>query len=238
MKIVFFGDTHLDRKNPARLEFVEAFVRDVCGDADTVFILGDLFEFYHGYDGYIYPWYRGLIDAFKSMTSQGRPVYFLEGNHEFDMGTFFQFYSGIQCVKNVVIDVEGKRTFISHGDEFAMNPLMRLLKTPFIYGVMNRFGPILSWRIAMGLSVFLSKKKKGHNEKVMLIFRGYAEKKLDEGFDVVILAHSHMSDRVEYSSDNGTVVYLNTGDFIRDRTYVEYTTETGFMVKEYEPYAR
>jgi len=185
VKIVFFGDTHLNKKNPARIQFVETFVRDVCTDADTVFILGDLFEFYHGYDGYIYPWYQGIVDAFKSMTGQGKSVYFLEGNHEFDMGPFFQSYTGIQCEKNVVINVEGKRTFVSHGDEFAMNPLMRLLKTPFIYSVMNLFGPRLSWRIAMGLSLFMSRKKKGNSEKVMLIFRNYAGKKLDEGFDVV-----------------------------------------------------
>ncbi|OPY66602.1 MAG: UDP-2,3-diacylglucosamine hydrolase [Syntrophorhabdus sp. PtaU1.Bin002] len=238
MKIVFFGDTHLDRKNPARIQFVETFVRDVCADADMVFILGDLFEFYHGYDGYIYPWYKGIVDAFKDMTGQGKSVYFLEGNHEFDMGPFFQFYTGIRCAKNVVIDVEGKRTFISHGDEFAMNPLMRLLKTPFIYGVMNLFGPRLSWRIAMGLSLFISRKKKGNSEKVMLIFRNYAGKKLGEGFDVVILAHSHMADRVECNSSNGPAIYLNTGDFIRDRTYVEYMSETGFMVKEYKSYIR
>jgi len=236
VKIIFFGDTHLNKKNPARIQFVETFVRDVCTDADMVFILGDLFEFYHGYDGYIYPWYHGIVDAFKDVTGQGRPVYFLEGNHEFDMGAFFQLYSGIRCVKNMVIDVEGKRTFIAHGDEFTTNPLLRFLKTPFIYGVMNLFGPRLSWRIAMGLSLFMSKKKKGNSEKVMLIFRDYAEKKLDEGFDVVILAHSHMADRVEGNSGNGTTVYLNTGDFIRDRTYVEYTSETGFMVKEYKPY--
>jgi len=51
-----------------------------------------------------------------------------------------------------------------------------------------------------------------------------------------LLAHSHMADRVECNSGNGATIYLNTGDFIRDRTYVEYTSETGFVVKEYKPH--
>ena len=56
----------------------------MCIDADMVFVL-EIFEFYHGYEGYIYPWYRPIVDAFKTITEQGKSVYFLEGNHEFDM---------------------------------------------------------------------------------------------------------------------------------------------------------
>jgi UDP-2,3-diacylglucosamine pyrophosphatase LpxH len=44
MKMIFFADAHLTRKNKKKIKFVETFVRDVCSDADMVFILGDLFE--------------------------------------------------------------------------------------------------------------------------------------------------------------------------------------------------
>ena len=84
--MIFFADTHLTKKNKKKLRMVEIFIRNVCIDADMVFVLGDLFEFYHGYEGYIYPWYRPIVDAFKTITEQGKSVYFLEGNHEFDMG--------------------------------------------------------------------------------------------------------------------------------------------------------
>jgi UDP-2,3-diacylglucosamine hydrolase len=236
MKMIFFADAHLARKNKKKIKFVETFVRDACSDADMVFILGDLFEFYHGYPDYIYPWYRNIVDAFKAITGKGKSVYFLEGNHEFDMGPFFETYTGIKCVKNLTIDVEGKRTFISHGDEFLSNPIVKALKTPFILGAMDLLGPQLSWKIAMGLSIFMSKKKKGQNPKVKDRFREYAKAKLDEGYDAVIFAHSHISDYVEYGSGKAKKVYLNSGDFMKNFTYIEYTSESGFAVRKYAPH--
>ncbi len=236
--MIFFADTHLTKKNKKKLRMVEIFIRNVCIDADMVFVLGDLFEFYHGYEGYIYPWYRPIVDAFKTITEQGKSVYFLEGNHEFDMGPFFESYTGIQCVKNLTIDIEGKRTFISHGDEFYLNLVTRALKAPLTIGAMNLFGPRLSWKIAMAVSRIMSKKKKGQNPKVKNVFREYAREKLKEGYDAVILAHTHIADYMEFGAGMAKKVYLNTGDFIRKSTYIEYTSEEGFQLKEYKPLIR
>jgi len=235
MKMIFFADTHLTRKNKKRLKLVENFILNVCGDADMVYVLGDLFEFYHGYEEYIYPWYRPIVDAFKAITARGKSVYFLEGNHEFDMGPFFETYTGIKCVKNLTVDVEGKRTFISHGDEFYVNPVTRALKTPFTIGAMDFFGPKLSWKIAMGVSRIMSKKKKGQNPKVKDMFRTYAKEKLKEGYDAVILDHTHIADYMEFGAGAARKVYLNTGDFIRKSTYIEYTSDAGFQIKKYTP---
>jgi UDP-2,3-diacylglucosamine hydrolase len=234
MKMIFFADAHLTKRNKKNIRFVESFIRDVCSDADMVFIMGDLFEFYHGYEGYIYPWYRTIVDAFREMTSKGKSVYFLEGNHEFDMGPFFEAYTGVKCANSLVIDIEGKRTFISHGDEFISNPFLKALKTPITFGAMNLFGPRLSWTIAMGLSVFMSKKKKGKNKAVKHLFREYAEQKIHEGFDAVIFAHSHISDCVEFETARGKKIYLNSGDFIKKSTYIEYSTESGFSLRKYK----
>jgi UDP-2,3-diacylglucosamine hydrolase len=233
MKMIFFADTHLTEKDGKRVRFVETFIHDVCADADMVFVMGDLFEFYHGYDGYIYPWYQSIVDALKGLTDKGTLVYFLEGNHEFDMGKFFETYTGIKCARSLTMDIDGKRTFISHGDEFINNPFLKVLKTPVTFGIMNLLGPRLSWKVAMGLSIFMSKKKKGQNQKVMYRFREYAEQKINEGFDAVIFAHSHISDYVEYDTGKEKKVYLNSGDFIKNTTYVEYTSESGFAVRKY-----
>jgi UDP-2,3-diacylglucosamine hydrolase len=235
MKMIFFADAHLTKKNRNKIRLVETFIRDVCSEADMVFIMGDLFEFYHGYQGYIYPWYRSIVDAFKEITGKGKTVYFLEGNHEFGMGPFFETYTGVKCVKSLAMDIEGKRIFISHGDEYISNPFLKALKTPATYGAMDLFGPKLSWNIAMGLSIFMSKKKKGQNQKVMYKFREYAEGKFKEGFDAVIFAHSHIPDHAEYDAGQGKKVYLNPGDFIRHSTYIEYTSESGFAIRKYTP---
>ncbi|OPY77105.1 MAG: UDP-2,3-diacylglucosamine hydrolase [Syntrophorhabdus sp. PtaU1.Bin058] len=233
MKLIFFSDTHLTDRSFDRMKYVMGFLRDVCEDADKVFVLGDLFEFYHGYDGYIYPWYAGIVDALKGLADKGKEVYLLEGNHEFEMGGFFQTHTGIVCAKELIMDIEGKRTYIAHGHGFDRLCLGNILKSPFIYAVMDCFGPALTWRIAMAMRIFLSRKQKPYSDKVMEAFRRYARLKQDEGYDAVILAHSHIPDRISFVSDGREKVYLNAGDFIKHGSYVEYTTQDGFQLRRY-----
>ena len=234
MKCVFFSDTHLARKDDERHAFVERFIRDVCTGADKVFVLGDLFEFYHGYDGYIYPWYRGIVDALRGLTAQGIAVYHLEGNHEFNMGQYLSSYAGISCVRNLVIELDGRKTFISHGDGAANALLRKILKSPVTYAVMDLLGPVTSWNIAIACRLVLSKRKRDYSQTVRDAFREYAKRKLSEGYDAVVLAHTHMPDVVEYDGPGTKGIYLNTGDLVANLSYGEYTSETGFSVRTYE----
>jgi len=235
MKIVFFSDAHLDRNNVQKIAFVEKFMEDVCHDADMVFVLGDLFEFYHGYDGYIFPWYKSVTDSLKKLVEMGKKVYFIEGNHEFSMGDFFQNYTGMQCVHSITMDIEGKKAYISHGYEVSKFYLTKFLKTSFVGKVMDTLGPDITWSIATMARVFLSNRKKSYNNKAMNIFREYALNKFDEGHDVLILGHSHMFDTFEQRSGNTVKQYLNTGDIIRHCSYVEYNSASGFELKKYNP---
>ena len=234
MKCIFFSDTHLAKRDEDRHAFVERFIKDVCASADMVFVLGDLFEFYHGYDGYIYPWYRGIIDALRTLTAQGKAVYHIEGNHEFNMGTFLSSYAGITCVRNLAIEIDGKKMFISHGDEVANALLRKILKSPITYSVMHLLGPVPSWNIAMVCRLFLSRRRRTYSQKVRDAFRRYAKSRLDEGHDAVVLAHSHMPDLVEYDSPVAKKAYLNTGDLIACLSYGEYTSDSGLALRTYD----
>jgi len=233
MRIVFFSDVHLDKNDDGRTVFLIRFINDVCKDADVVVILGDLFEFYHGYDEYIYPWYREVIDALKNIVNKDKRVYLIEGNHEFHMGSFFESYTGITCTEDLTINIDDKKFFITHGYNIKNNLLVKFLKTSFVYAIMDIFGPRLTWKIAAFSGIFLSRKKKAYNKNIMNIFRQFAQRKLEEGCDGVILAHSHIPDKMEYISGDIKKYYLNTGDIIKSLTYVEYNTGTGLEIKRY-----
>lgn len=233
MKIIFFSDAHLDEKDKKRADLLVRFINDVCPDADMVFILGDLFEFYHGHDGFIYPWYEDVIESLKGLTNKGKGVYFVEGNHEFQMGSFFQSHTGIKCADYFAVDIDGRKTFIAHGHEIKKNYLTTVLKTRFIYRVMDTLGPNLTWKIASLARIFLSKKEKPYSDKAINDFRRFARKKFDEGYGAVIMAHSHIPDEMEHVVGNIKKDYLNTGDIIKFSSYVEYNTDTGFEIKKY-----
>lgn len=84
--------------------------------------------------------------------------------------------------------------------------------------------------LAIGRS-FYFRKVKGFNPKTRNIFREKARRKVKEGYDAVVLAHSHMADICFiWSSKPG--IYINTEDFQQWGDYVLYETGKGFSSKE------
>jgi UDP-2,3-diacylglucosamine hydrolase len=233
MKAIFFSDIHLERSNKKKESVVKSFISKICHDADIVFVLGDLFEFFYGYRDYIYPWYQGVIDSLKDLTDKGKKVFFLEGNHEFQAGNSLKNYAGIECYRELSTEMDGKKVFLAHGNEFIGNNPLSLLKSNLIYSIMEALGPILTWKIAMLSSLILSDKKKPYSEDVKQIFRRFGKTKLKDSYDVVILAHTHMPDKVGFKIDNSEKLYLNTGDLFRYHSYIEYESSKGFDIKEY-----
>jgi len=230
MKAIFFSDAHLTNNTSARAQTLIDSVRTATRDADMVFILGDLFEFYHGFDGYIYPFYQDVADLLRELASR-IPVYFLEGNHEFDMGRFFVSYTGVQCARSLDISLDGMRVSISHGDEYS-SPLIRMIvKSSFVRWCMDTFGPRATWRVAMLCRIFLSKKHKPFDEKVRNKYRERARHRLETGYDVVIMAHSHIADFLEYSENGRKKTYMNTGDMVSAPTFGIYETGKGFSLR-------
>ncbi len=234
MKAVFFSDVHITRTSVDRTALVLRFMTDCCGDADVVVVLGDLFDFYHGYDGYVYPWYRDITGGLKTLVERGKEVYFLEGNHEFLMGDYYEKHTGALCRQEITLDVDGKRIYIAHGDGFASLSLARVLKHSFFYRIMDILGPSLTWAIASLSRPFLSRSRKNYSEKIRDIFRNYARQKFAEGYDAVILAHSHIPDVFEVNDGNSTKKYLNTGDLVQYGSFVTYESSEGFSLKKWD----
>jgi UDP-2,3-diacylglucosamine hydrolase len=234
MKAVFLSDAHLTDSDPGLMEYVIRAVREVTRDADVVVILGDFFEFYHGFGNYIYPFFNDVVTALGEMAAK-RPVYFIEGNHEFRMGAYFEACTGVKCVEKLAINIDGKKVFFSHGDEIGAPVLRTILKSRLILGLMDFLGPKLTWKIAMACRPLLSKSHKTYNEKTLNRFRRYGQRKLAEGYDAVVVAHSHMADMEERTSTGGTITYMNTGDLIGASSYGAYVTEKGFTLERYDP---
>lgn len=232
MKAIFFSDAHLTDDDSGRIKVVSQTIREITRDADIVFILGDLFEFYHGHGDFMYPFFKEVTETLRAVAAK-RTVYLVEGNHEFGMGKFFEAHTGVRCVESLAINIDDKKVFLSHGDEMGSPTLRRILKSRFIYAIMDRLGPRLTWTIAMLSRHVLSKSHKPYDKRIMERFRRYGKRKLQEGYDAVILGHSHMADIQEYEWNGKKQTYMNTGDLIESLTYGVYVTGKGFTVNKY-----
>ena len=65
-------------------------------------------------------------------------------------------------------------------------------------------------------------------------FRTFAHRKFLEGFDVVILGHSHFPDEVEEWMDGRRCSYFNVGDWAIHQSFLRFTPPDLFRLERFE----
>src|SRR3569623_1511570 len=112
---LFISDLHLSADRPALTALFLVFLRERAPRAETLYILGDLFEVWLGDDA-VHPAYHPVLSALRELAAR-RPVYVMHGNRDFLLGNAFAQASGCRLLADPsVIDLNGERTLLMHGD--------------------------------------------------------------------------------------------------------------------------
>ena len=113
--ILFISDVHLSGD---RQDIVDAFVQfcaGPCMQADALYILGDFFDAYLGFDCDA-AWFKSAMHALRNLAAK-RPVFIMPGNHDFLMNQEDCDRLGCQLLNDpCVIDCYGKQVLLTHGD--------------------------------------------------------------------------------------------------------------------------
>ncbi len=120
-KIYFASDFHLGIPNyESSLLREKKFVRwldMVSADADEIFLMGDLFDFWFEYKNVIPKGYVRLLGKMAEITDKGIPVHVFRGNH--DIWAFDYLSKELNIVlhrKPMIREFDGKIFFLAHGD--------------------------------------------------------------------------------------------------------------------------
>lgn len=116
MTTLFIADLHLDPERPDITRLFGDFLDGEARSADTLYILGDLFESWVGDDD---PSEAGAFTAEKlsALAASGVPVYFIHGNRDFMLGHDYATRAGMQILPDpCVIGLYGKPVLLMHGD--------------------------------------------------------------------------------------------------------------------------
>jgi UDP-2,3-diacylglucosamine hydrolase len=118
MTTLLLSDLHLPQTpSPLRDTFI-AFADGPARKAEAVYILGDLFEYWIGDDLGVVR-YAPEAEALQRLTASGVKVYFQGGNRDFIVGRRFFQHTGVNPLPDpYVVDLEGTRVLLSHGDVF------------------------------------------------------------------------------------------------------------------------
>ena len=120
-KTYFIADLHLSENRPHLLALFRQFMQEQAPEAEKLYILGDLFDFWIGDDEQ-----SDLISEvqqlIRHLTEQGVPCYFQHGNRDFLIGKKFANACGLTLLPTYqVIDLYGRPTLLCHGDTLCVD---------------------------------------------------------------------------------------------------------------------
>lgn len=208
------------------------WLESIEGDCKTLFLLGDMFDFWFTYR-YVVP--RGhvrLLGKLAEMSDRGVEIHFFIGNHDMWMFDYLEKEIGVTMHDEPeVFDIGGKRFLIGHGDGLGhLDRMFDLLRKVFRCRFNQRLFAMLpsSWTFPIA-NRWSDSNKELHAKEDTLHYMGdenegiviYCKERLkEEHFDYCIFGHRHTP---LIRMVNGNAVYVNTGDWLFNRNYVVYS---------------
>lgn len=114
---LFVADLHLTDKRPQTTAAFFEFLSDPVRQAGSVFILGDLFEYWVGDDDADSAFNWSVCEALRAAVTAGTAVYFMAGNRDLLAGEGFANASGVRLLADMVsIRFSARTLLLSHGD--------------------------------------------------------------------------------------------------------------------------
>jgi UDP-2,3-diacylglucosamine hydrolase len=113
---LFISDLHLCPSRPAIAALFRHFLREHAPQADALYILGDLFEYWAGDDDLEDPFNAQICHALRACATT-TPIHLLVGNRDFLIGHDFAAASQITLLEEpTLLRLAGIPTLLTHGD--------------------------------------------------------------------------------------------------------------------------
>ena len=245
-KIYFASDQHFGAptvvlSKPRQKLFVD-WLDSIKTDAEAIFLLGDLFDFWFEYKKVVPKGFVRVLGKLAELRDSGIPIYFFVGNHDLWMHDYFQTELDIPVYHdNKEFTFFGKTFLIGHGDGKGPGDIgYKRMKKVFT-------NPNSTWRfrwlhpdIGVAVDQHLSVKNKLISGKEDVKFLGeenewlvqYAKRKLEtKHYNYFIFGHRHLPMIIKVGEESE---YVNLGDWIGYFTYGVFDGNA-FELKKYQP---
>lgn len=230
-KIYFASDNHLGapsvKESLVREKKFVNWLDTIKHDAEAIFLLGDLFDFWFEYKTVVPKGFTRTLGKLAELTDAGIPIYYFVGNHDLWMQGYFEEELNIPVYhKPREYTFNGKTFFIGHGDglgpgDKGYKRMKKLFTNPIAKWFFRWLHPDLGVRLAQYLSV-KNKLISGDDDVTFLGEDGewlvqYCKRKLEQKHrDYFIFGHRHLPLEIELASNSH---YINLGDWIHYFTY-------------------
>ncbi|AYL97499.1 UDP-2,3-diacylglucosamine diphosphatase [Mucilaginibacter celer] len=195
---------------------------------------GDIIDIWQFSKSYWPEEHTKVLRRILKFVTDGVPVYYLTGNHDEMLRKFTDFNMGtFQLLDKLVLEVDGKRAWIFHGDVFdvTMQYSKWLAKLGAVgYDTLIWINSVVNWVLtAMGRQkMSFSQKVKARFKEAVKFINQFeqtaADLAVDKQYAYVICGHIHHAEIREITStqNTGSVMYLNSGDWVESLSALEY----------------
>jgi UDP-2,3-diacylglucosamine pyrophosphatase LpxH len=200
----------------------------------TVVLNGDIIDIWQFSKRYWPKSHMKVVKQIMNWMSKKVKIYYVTGNHDEMLRKFEGFKIGsLQIVNKVVLPLaDNKKAWFFHGDVFdvTMQHSKWLAKLGAIgYDTLiliNMFVNFISEKIFKKGKLSLSKKIKNSVKSAVKFINNFETIAADIGisnkYDYVICGHIHQPEIREITNHHGSIMYLNSGDWIENLTALEY----------------
>mgnify|MGYP001226700332 CR=1 FL=1 len=236
-KIYFASDFHLGvptyKASLEREKLLVQWLDEVRPDAEAIFLMGDIFDFWFEYKSVIPKGFVRLLGKLAEITDSGTPVHLFKGNHDIWASSYLQTEIGIELHSSKLIARFGDKCFfLAHGDglgpgDTAYKFMKKLFQNRFNQRLFRWLHPDLGTRIAL---FFSRKSRRANNMKEEkngnpplqdeMLYK-YSLRKSEQypEIDYFLFGHRHLPTNVKLN-DKARLVIL--GDWINHFTYAVF----------------
>ncbi|MFL2570063.1 MAG: UDP-2,3-diacylglucosamine diphosphatase [Flavobacteriales bacterium] len=232
-KIYFASDLHLGvpnrKKSLVREKLFVQWLDEIKNDAEAIFLVGDIFDFWFEYKKAVPKGYVRLLGKLAEISDSGIPIHIFTGNHDMWLFDYLEDEINAHIYREPIeISLKGKRFFISHGDGLGPGDngyklIKKIFKNKLCQWLFERIHPNLGISIAQ----YWSKKSRIANGEKDESYHGdkewltqfCKEKMKTIEVDYFIFGHRHLP--LEVDLGNNTI-YINLGEWVNYNSYAVF----------------
>ncbi|WP_026764566.1 UDP-2,3-diacylglucosamine diphosphatase [Sediminibacterium salmoneum] len=244
VNVVVMSDLHLGTYGCHATEILQ-YLKSI---APQILILnGDIIDGWQFSKRYFPTSHLQVIKEIINLVSNGTRVIYITGNHDEMLRRYSDVEMGnFKLTDKVVMEIDGKMTWIFHGDVFdaTTKGSAKILAKMGGHGydlliLLNRFINYFL-RLAGREKMSFSKKVKASVKQAVSWIGNFeqtaAELAISKKYDYVICGHIHQPQVRTVETPDGKVVYMNSGDWVENLTALEYNQHE-WTVYQYDPKA-
>lgn len=234
-KLIYFAsDFHLGvptyEKSLEREKRIVAWLDHIKPNAQEIFLVGDIFDFWFEYKHAIPKGFVRLQGKIAELSDAGIPIHVFTGNHDMWIFDYLPKELGFTLHREPVVrEFHGKKLYIGHGDGLGPGDkgykfIKKVFENKLSQWLFARFHP----NFGIWLANYSSRTSRAATGQADEVFKGpedewlhiYCKDVLEkEHFDHFVFGHRHLPLQFEL---NDLSDYTNLGDWLKYNTYAVF----------------